>query len=190
MGRCACRVGVTGYGVLQFVALSLLVIATPIDMFRDSRVNLLGNRGCLTMWGYKEACYSNEYSVVLENLFELCRGRRDRFRAAEVLTVGSIVLLLLSTVCAVIMLCCCRCLRWVCMGLTVTSFSVSTAVWGMMSQMYFTAVSSNSGAGCKALREDGASFTTGYFRYGAGFYLIVISGWLNFISIIFLLLPC
>jgi hypothetical protein len=176
-----CKIGIIIYSILQFVAFLFILVGTPIDMFRVKGEKVIGNKGCVTMWGYKKKCYSTTYDLKVGKIFELCKGRKDRFRAAEAFAIINIIIYGVACVLGFVMLCCCHCLRWVCLVLNIFGFT-SVVSWAIMADAYGSK-SGDLGAGyCGKLKT--------LYKYGAGFALLVTAWCLDIVNIIFLMLPC
>ncbi|KPA82130.1 amastin-like protein [Leptomonas pyrrhocoris] len=179
------KVGIVIYCILQFIAFLFLLVGTPIDMFRAKNEDTIGNKPCLTMWGTKEKCYSTKYDIRPDDLFVLCKERRDRFRAAEAFAIIHIVVYLVACILGFVQLCCCSCLRWACLALNILGIT-SCISWAIMADLY--------------LRNSSASLTWSgspncykfnlAFKYGAGFGLLVTAWCLNIVAMVFLMLPC
>ncbi|KPA82139.1 amastin-like protein [Leptomonas pyrrhocoris] len=177
------KVGIVIYSILQFIAFLLILVGTPIDMFRAKNEDTIGNKPCVTMWGIKEKCYSTKYDIRPKDLFALCKGRLDRFRAAEAFAIINIAIYLVACILGFVQLCCCHCLRWVCLLLNILGIS-AVVTWAIMADAF----GSKSGADrfnigyCGKLKD--------FSKYGAGFGLFVTAWCLDIVNIVFLMLPC
>jgi len=177
-----CKFGIIIYAILQFIAFLFILVGTPIDMFRSKDRNVFGNTECLTMWGYKQKCYSTTYDIRINDLFALCTGRRDRFRAAEAFAIICIFVYGVAALLGFVMMCCCSCLRWVCLVLNIVGIS-SVVTWAIMVDAYHQSSGGSGVSVCGRMKSD-------RMKYGAGFALF-LTGWcLNIVNIIFLMLPC
>ncbi|TPP49074.1 Amastin surface glycofamily protein [Leishmania donovani] len=174
----ACRIGMILYVIFQFLAFLLVLVGTPIDMFRVKELGRFANTPCLTLWGGKEECYSTMYDVSYEELWANCTHRRLQFRVAASLAVISIVVYGLAFILGFIMLFCCFCLRWVCLTLNILGFGTLGVVWALMVVVYY--------------KDDGlfCPRVSSRFDFGFGFILLVVAWCLNIIDIWFLVLPC
>ncbi|TPP49064.1 Amastin surface glycofamily protein [Leishmania donovani] len=166
------------YVISQFFAFLLVLVGTPIDMFRANDTSRIGNTPCLTLWGGKDKCYSTIYNVKSDDLWANCPDRRLQFRVAQALAVISIVVYGLAFILGFIALCCCFCLRWVCLTLNILGFGTLGVVWALMVVAYYK----DGGRDCARENLD--------HQFGAGFILLVVAWCLNTIDIWFLLLEC
>ncbi|KAK7197472.1 amastin-like protein [Novymonas esmeraldas] len=176
----ACRIGIIIYAILQFVAFVLVLVGTPIDMFREKEVDALGNTACLTLWGAKLKCYSTKYDAKTNDLWANCKPRLTRFRAAEAFALISIVLYGVACLFGFIMLCCCSCFRWICLVFNIVGICTSCVTWACMVEAYYR----DQGPGITCAKFEGS------LKYGAGFALFVAGWCVNIINIVFLMLPC
>lgn len=180
-----CKIGIIIYSILQFIAFVFILVGTPIDMFRDKSINRIGDTQCVTMWGLKTKCYSTKYDTRPKDMFTSCKGRLDRFRAAEAFAIINIAFYGLGCLFGFIMLCCCLCFRWLCLILNILGIT-SCVSWAIMVYAHSTTsdkVNLPSKANyCLKLKD--------YYNYGAGFALVVVAWCLDIIAIIFLMLPC
>ncbi|TPP49077.1 Amastin surface glycofamily protein [Leishmania donovani] len=174
----ACRIGMILYVIFQFLAFLLVLVGTPIDMFRVKELGRFANTPCLTLWGGKEECYSTMYDVSYEELWANCTHRRLQFRVAASLAVISIVVYGLAFILGFIALCCCVFFRWVCLTLNILGFGTLGVVWALMVVAYY--------------KDDGlfCPRVSSRFDFGFGFILLVVAWCLNTIDIFFLLLEC
>ncbi|CAJ1992390.1 Amastin surface glycoprotein [Leishmania donovani] len=170
---------VTGlvYAILQFIAFFFVLVATPLGMFLLKKAYRRHNLGiCYTLWGVKNNCTDLTITASYDNLWGLCPGRRDRFRAAQAFAVISIFVYGTAFVLGLIALCCCACLRWVCLALNVAGIATLCIVWASMVVTF----NKYEGPGCPAMNELTA--------FGAGFALLVVAWCLDIVNIVFLLL--
>lgn len=169
------------YTCLEFVAFVLFVVGTPIDMFRRSGEDTLGNTYCISLWGLKKKCYSTTYNYKINTLWELCSGRKNLFKAAEITAILTILILFVCFMLAFLACCCCKpctcCIRLLLVPLTIASIGTGAATWGCMASSY-----NSSNGKCPAIKKD--------WSYGAGFGLLVTAWVINVINMVFLLLPC
>ncbi|XQJ30361.1 amastin-like surface protein, putative [Leishmania guyanensis] len=166
------------YVAVQFVAFFLVLVATPIDMFRSR--NRTGHlpMECVTLWGYKLDCYSTAYDIPTDILWRLCPARRNRFRVAEGFAVISVFVYGAAFVLGVIMLFCCRFLRWVCLALNCVGAVTVCIVWASMVVTY----NRDEGPICPAWRTRDT--------YAAGFVFFLLAWLLDLFNIpVLLLLP-
>ncbi|CBZ40992.1 uncharacterized protein [Leishmania mexicana MHOM/GT/2001/U1103] len=166
------------YVALQFVAFLLVLVATPLDMFRRRRSVPGFSLTCITLWGFKFDCDSSDYSLTLDVFSTGCISRVYRFRAAQGLAVISIFVYGAAFVGGLILLFGCCFLRLVCLALNIVSIATLCVVWALMVVSYFK----NDGPNCSSLTEGNI--------YGRGFILFVIAWILDIINTIILLLPC
>ncbi|XUY37206.1 amastin-like surface protein, putative [Leishmania panamensis] len=163
------------YVVLQFIAFLLVLVATPLDMFRF-KPQVPNFRGCLTLWGFTNSCGSVLYNGTVYDVWDECPRHLMRFHAAEAFAIISIFVYGTAFVLGVIMLFCCSILRWVCLGLNILGAITACIVWATMVVIYFN----GEGNDCPPLRR--------LTHYGAGFGLFVAAWVLNLINIFVLLL--
>lgn len=196
-GGCACKFGPSIYAVIMLIAFLFVLVGTPIDMFRGkdakSVSDSFSNKACYTMWGYKEKCYSTKYTEKLKNTYNQCKGRLGLFRAAEAFAIINIILYLLTAILAFIQLCCCRCLRWVCLALSVLGITL-VITWACMAAVFHTQsdcekVANVSSDYCLITSPQCGKFSVSS-KLGAGFALIVTSWCLDIVAIPFLFIPC
>ncbi|KPI85575.1 amastin-like protein [Leptomonas seymouri] len=202
MGCAPCRVGLVIYCILQLIAFLFILVGTPIDQFRLSSQEMFSNTPCLTLWGWKQKCNSATYDTRTNTLWSSCPNRKDRFRAAEALSIIAIGLSLIACILGFVMLCCCRCLRWLTLILNLLATGVACAVVALMIDAYYNNHDSPTvtdelatNITCGALREDAilkgeVGSGKAHFKFGAGFALFIVGWGLCFINIIFLMMPC
>jgi len=127
--------------IVEAVALVLFVIGTPLAMFKDKNEDLNGDKGCLTMWGYKTKCSDKDYTIKVNEMFEGsgCESRKKTFHASEGLSIVSIVVFAACIVIALLM-CCCSCLtccyRIILMIVIVVGICTGAAAFACMAYVY------------------------------------------------------
>ncbi|CAJ1023351.1 putative Amastin surface glycoprotein [Leishmania utingensis] len=163
------------YAILQFIAFLLVLVATPLDMFRSQNGQPL--QGCLTLWGFKYNCSSLGKDVVISTVWNSCPRRLMLFHAAEAFAIVSIFLYGMAFILGVVMLLCSFNLRYVCLGLNIVGAITLCVVWAAMAMTYLK----EDGGPCPAMRT--------LLNYGVGFTLLIIAWVLDIINIFFLLLP-
>ncbi|XQJ30606.1 Amastin surface glycoprotein, putative [Leishmania guyanensis] len=165
------------YAAIQFIAFLLVVVGTALDMFRlQSRENF-EDRPCITLWGLKPYCNSIVYSLSSDERFSLCPVRRKRFHMAQILAVVSVGVYGTAFALGVIMLYCCLHLRWVCLLLNIVGFVILPIPLALMVLSYKTDENSL----CPKLRDD--------YDFGLVFYIFATAVGMDFIDIVFLLIP-
>ncbi|CBZ37647.1 amastin-like surface protein, putative [Leishmania donovani] len=166
------------YVILQFIAFLLVLVATPIDMFRLKKLYQYPHPNpCYTLWGAKFDCSSSTYSVKLSMMWSPCPSRRNLFRLAQVFAVISIFLYGAAFILGLIVLRCCPWLRWVCLVLNIAGMATLCIVWAAMVVTYYKDVPQR----CMPLHF--------FVNYGAGFGLCLVAWCLDIINIGLLLLP-
>nr|CCM20276.1 Putative amastin-like protein [Leishmania guyanensis] len=145
-------------------------------MFRSRDEAPFGNTPCITLWGFKDKCYSGMLSQNSDDLWSPCPRRRDSFRAAQAFAIISILVYGLAALFGFIMLCRCPWLRVVCLVLNVTGAVTLCIVWASMVVAYSTL-----DRPCFGLRSRN--------NFGSGFVLLVLAWCLDIINMVFLLLP-
>ncbi|CAJ1005143.1 putative Amastin surface glycoprotein [Leishmania naiffi] len=174
----ALSIGLLIYAVVQFVAFLLVLVATPIDMFRIRGDTKVIPGQCTTLWGSKLNCGSTGYTMNSDMQWASCPARRDRFRAAQAFTVISIFVYGAAFVLGVIMLLCNRSFRWVCLTLNAVGAVTVFIVWVAMAVTYNRVEVTT----CLDLRNADI--------YGAGFVLLLLAWVLDIANIAVLLLLC
>lgn len=202
MCNAPCRVGLVIYCIVQFIAFLFTLVGTPIDQFRLSKDEMFSNSPCLTIWGWKNKCISATWDTRTDSLWSSCTDRRNRFRAAEGLSIAAIALSLIACIFGFIMLCCCRCLRWLNLFLNLLATGAGCAVTALMIDAFYNRHDEYTAAEalvgnitCGALRKDATisgevGIGIAHFKYGAGFALYIVGWGLCFVNILFLMLPC
>nr|CAJ2472090.1 unnamed protein product [Leishmania braziliensis] len=165
------------YSILQFIAFLLVLVGTPLDMFRLQSREDFEDRPCLTLWGLKPYCNSIVYSLTSDDRFSLCPVRSKRFRISQRLAVVSVVVYCAAFAVGVIMLYCCLYLRWVCLGLNIVGFVTLATLCALMVLSYKT----DDNPLCPKLRDD--------YNFGVGFSLFAAALCLDLVSIAFLFIP-
>nr|CAJ2471760.1 unnamed protein product [Leishmania braziliensis] len=164
------------YAVLQFIAFFLVLVGTPLDMFRFNSLTRSVTR-CLTLWGYKERCSSSSIDSPLNVVWEECPARLRRFHVAQAFAIVSILVYGAAFVLGVIMLFCCSFLRSVCLTLNIVGVATLCVVWVAMTMTF----SKDEGGICVDFQS--------VSHYGAGFALLVTAWVLDILNIFILLLP-
>ncbi|CAJ07872.1 putative amastin-like surface protein [Leishmania major strain Friedlin] len=165
------------YVVVQFVAFLLVLVGTPLDMFRAH--NRPGVAQCLTLFGFKLDCESLEYLETVDTQWVDCPARITRFRLAQAFAIISIFVYGAAFVLGLVLLYGCTIHRWVCLALNIVGAVTLFIVWAAMVVTY----NKDDGQKCLKVRDTG-------YRLGAGFALLVVAWILDILNIIFLLLPC
>ncbi|CAJ1007779.1 putative Amastin surface glycoprotein [Leishmania naiffi] len=161
------------YVVLQFIAFMLVLVATPIDMFRSN--NGQGGVQCVTLWGSKANCNGITNDRTISSLFVMCPRRLRLLRAAEAFAIVSIFIYGAAFMLGVVVLLCSSNLRLVCLVLNIVGAVTVCFVWAVIAVTYLT-----EDGGCSALRT--------LLQYGAGFALLIIAWLLDVINVLFLVL--
>lgn len=174
----ACSVSSVLYAILQALAFLLILVGTPIDMFRAKTEDVFGNTQCITLWGMKMKCYSTRYDIKTDELWKSCPSRRDRFRAGEAFSIISIAVVGVAALFGFIRLCCCNCLRWFCLLLNIAGIATAAVVWVCMVDSYYTKRDL-----CPPLKDADT-------KYGAGFALFVAGWCVCVVNVIVVCLPC
>nr|CAJ2465517.1 unnamed protein product [Leishmania braziliensis] len=164
------------YAVLQIIAFLLVLVATPLDMFRfnEDGSNVTG---FISLWGTTFIVGDLSFFSSSSDVWDLCPDRVMRFRVAQALAVFSILVYGAAGALGVIMLFCCPLLRWICLTLNIVGAVTACVVWAAMVLTYFT----NEGRTCPALMTR--------TKFGVGFALFVVAWVLDLINIVFLALP-
>ncbi|CBZ40960.1 uncharacterized protein [Leishmania mexicana MHOM/GT/2001/U1103] len=166
------------YVILQFIAFLLVLVATPMEMFRQKDVSPDGSFFCYTLWGFKFNCRSLDYDVPIHEVFTNCPVLLHRFRAAQAFAIISIFVYGAAFILGLILLFCSPSLRMVCLALNIVGIATLCVVWAAMAVTY------NTYDGPQCLRVNI------FLKYGAGFVLFVIAWILDIINTVILLLPC
>ncbi|XQJ30332.1 amastin-like surface protein, putative [Leishmania guyanensis] len=174
----AWSVGLLVYVVVQFVAFLLVLVATPIDMFRVRGDPKVISGECITLWGRKENCMSVTYNMSANQQWYRCPPRRYRFRISQAFAVISIFVYGMAFVLGVIMLLCHRRFRWVCLALNIFGTVTVFFVWVTLAVSY----NESSEVGCLELKTR--------YTYGAGFVLFLLAWLLDIANIPVLLFLC
>ncbi|CBZ40995.1 uncharacterized protein, partial [Leishmania mexicana MHOM/GT/2001/U1103] len=163
------------YVIIQLAALLLLLVGTPIEMFRVMVPN--GDPICITLWGSPYTCRSSDYLLYIEMLYGTCPSRVSRFRVAQAFVIISIAVYLAAFTAGLTLLFCCSFLRVVCLALNVVGAGTLCVVWVAMVVTY----NKVDGPQCSRLKDRGT--------LGVGLILLVVAWILDIINIIFLLIP-
>ncbi|CAJ1992523.1 amastin-like surface protein [Leishmania donovani] len=174
----AYNITVIVYVVVQFVAFLLVLVGTPLDIFRERNPSSGVSSACITLFGLKGQCSSLLYTRTTDMLWEECPPRIPRFRLAQGCAIISIFVYGGAFMLGFILLFCCSLLRWVCLALNVVGMVTSCIVWAAMARTY----NQHDGETCEPMKTSS--------RYGAGFALFVVAWILDTLNIILLLLPC
>ncbi|AYU82389.1 Amastin surface glycoprotein, putative [Leishmania donovani] len=172
------RINTVLYAILQFIAFLLVLVATPIDMFRQYPV-IISKAACLTLWGSKRSCSGLRYDIDVTSYWVLCPKSRKRWRTAELFAILSIFVYGTAFIFGCIKVYVCGCLRWVCLALNVAGIVTLCVVWGLVVFVYHVPENIN----CISLKDFN-------YRFGAGLILFLVAWCLNIINIALLLLPC
>nr|CAJ2471888.1 unnamed protein product [Leishmania braziliensis] len=164
------------YAVLQIIAFLLVLVATPLEMFRITD-NLSVVNGYYSLWGSHQSVGNLSFFSSSATLWSACPGRLMRFRLAQALAVLSIFIFGAAAALGVVMLFCCPLLRWICVMLNIVGAVTVCVVWAAMVLTYFT----NEGRTCPALMT--------LTKFSVGFALLVAAWVLDLINITFLVVP-
>ncbi|SYZ65189.1 amastin-like_surface_protein [Leishmania braziliensis MHOM/BR/75/M2904] len=164
------------YAVLQIIAFLLVLVATPLEMFRITD-NLSVVNGYYSLWGSQQSVGNLSFFSPSSTLWSACPGRLMRFRLAQALAVLSIFIFGAAAALGVVMLFCCPLLRWICVMLNILGAVTVCVVWAAMVLTYFT----NEGRTCPALMT--------LTKFSVGFALLVAAWVLDLINITFLVVP-
>ncbi|AYU82524.1 amastin-like surface protein, putative [Leishmania donovani] len=167
------------YVVLQFVAFLLLLVGTPLDMFRKTKLTGYGTVKCITLWGVKENCASLDYDLTIYLFFSSCETRTALFRIAQSFAVISVLVYGAAFSLGFAMLFWCHFLRLVCLVLNVVGAITLCVVWAIVVTVFHRM----DGPLCVSLRDF-------HFVFGTGFFFLVLAWCLDTLNIIILLLPC
>nr|CAJ2472076.1 unnamed protein product [Leishmania braziliensis]CAJ2472078.1 unnamed protein product [Leishmania braziliensis]CAJ2472080.1 unnamed protein product [Leishmania braziliensis]CAJ2472082.1 unnamed protein product [Leishmania braziliensis]CAJ2472084.1 unnamed protein product [Leishmania braziliensis] len=165
------------YSILQFIAFLLVLVGTPLDMFRSRQRSVFNETSCVLLWGVKRNCSSIVYAATSDDRWVMCPTRRTHFRVARVFAVITIVVYCAAFVLGFIMLCCYACLRWVCLGLNIVGFVTLAIPLALMVVSYQT----DEDLACPQLKRD--------FNFGIGFSLFAAALCLDLVNIAFLFIP-
>ncbi|XQJ30414.1 amastin-like surface protein, putative [Leishmania guyanensis] len=167
------------YAIVQFIAFLLVLVATPIDMFRlKSRSATVSSNQCITLWGLKKDCKGNGYDFPSEYLWEFCSPHRNHFRLAQAFALISIFVYGAAFVLGVIMLFCCRWLHLVSLALNIVGAVTLCVVWVAMVVTF----NRDEDPSCLVIKSS--------YTYGAGIVLLLVAWVLDILNIAALLLPC
>ncbi|CAJ1014457.1 Amastin surface glycoprotein, putative [Leishmania lindenbergi] len=165
------------YAVLQFIAFLLVVVGTPLDMFRVRGRLVPTQQACLTLWGFKDSCGDRSISRTLATFFNQCTEARNHFYVAATLAVISIFVYCAAFVLGVIMLYCCVYLRWVCLVLNIVGSVTLATSWVFVVLVFHQTDLSN----CLLMRVS--------ISFGVGFAVFLVAWVLELVSIAFLFIP-
>ncbi|XUY37197.1 amastin-like surface protein, putative [Leishmania panamensis] len=168
---------VVGYAILQAVAFLLVLMATPIDMYRFRPHLVTPNATVTTLWGVKKGSLNTTNVIPTYILWRRCPARLYRFRLAQAFAVISILIYGAATVLGLIMLYCCHWLRVVCVVLNGVGALTVCIVWGVIAMTYHTYEGPDCWQECV--------FST----YGTGFIFLLLAWILDLLNMVFLLLP-
>ncbi|CAG9582042.1 putative amastin-like surface protein [Leishmania major strain Friedlin] len=164
------------YVVVQFVALLLVLVGTPVDMFRMPSTGF--DTSCITLWGERFTCTSSGYFSYIDETFHNCPQRLTHFRIAQAFAIISIFVYFAAFVMGLVLLYGCTIHRWVCLALNIVGAVTLFIVWAAMVVTYNKGESPR----CPPLKE--VSY------YAAGFVLFLLAWILDILNMIILLLPC
>nr|CAJ2465525.1 unnamed protein product [Leishmania braziliensis] len=164
------------YAVLQFIAFLLVLVATPLEMFRITD-NLSIVSGYYSLWGSGQRVGNLSFFSSSATLWADCPGRLMLFRLAQALAVLSIFVFVAAATLGVVMLFCCPLLRWICVMLNILGAVTVCVVWAAMVLTYFT----NEGRTCPALMT--------LTKFSVGFAILVAAWVLDLINITLLVVP-
>ncbi|XUY37251.1 amastin-like surface protein, putative [Leishmania panamensis] len=165
------------YAAIQFIAFLLVLVGTPLDIFRSRQRSIFNETSCVLLWGVKRNCSSIAYAATSDDRWVMCPTRRTHFRVARVFAVITIGVYCAAFVLGFIMLCCYACLRWVCLGLNIVGFVTLATLCALMVVSYET----DAYPLCPKLKND--------FTLSSGFFLFAAALCLDLVSIAFLFIP-
>ncbi|SYZ65083.1 amastin-like_surface_protein [Leishmania braziliensis MHOM/BR/75/M2904] len=165
------------YAIVQFIAFLLVLVATPIDMYRFRPQYITPNTTVVTLWGVKLGVLNTTNTISSDFLWRRCIPRRDRFRLAQACAVLSIFVYGAAAALGFIMLYCCSFFRMVCVALNIVGAVTLCIVWAAVAVTYH--VEDNEFCWKESV------FST----YGAGFVLLLVAWVLDLLNIAVLLLP-
>lgn len=182
------RVGTILFTILEFFAFALVIVGTPIDVFRKDGESSDSNTECLTMWGYKEKCYSTSLTLKFtSNTFLNCPSRFRLFQCSQACSIITILLFFMNFLLGLVSCCCAggncafTCIIYFFSAL---AFLTAAAVWIPLSVLFL------SGSNDKTSIYDLCEALNRNYIYGIGFFL-VLSGWVGHtVGSIFLSFPC
>ncbi|KAG5468179.1 hypothetical protein LSCM1_02155 [Leishmania martiniquensis] len=185
------------FGILQFVALVLIAVGTPLAMFlpRSEHFSRITNNYCISMWGIRDHCLILVYSGRPEDLWTECSGRLGRFKAAQVCAIAAAIILVASMLASVLDACCCCCAKYLCLLLNLAAVVVLSISWGSLLDCYLQ----NQGSHlidnvdvCVRLSDFpglGNRHPEG-MQLGAGFIFLVLATIISFLNIFIIMIPC
>ncbi|TPP40018.1 Amastin surface glycofamily protein [Leishmania donovani] len=166
------------YAVIQFIAFLLVLVGTPLDMFRGTNKEVAFSHFCLTLWGAKWGCSNSSYFLKSDEVWTNCTGRRNRFRAAQALAVISIFLYGAAFVLGIFFLLCCPFFRWVCLVLNIVGIFSLGIVWAAVVLTHY------------ADEDDHCPKMERFFKLGVGFAFFLVAWCLDIINIFLLMIRC
>nr|CAJ2471557.1 unnamed protein product [Leishmania braziliensis]CAJ2471559.1 unnamed protein product [Leishmania braziliensis]CAJ2472184.1 unnamed protein product [Leishmania braziliensis]CAJ2472185.1 unnamed protein product [Leishmania braziliensis]CAJ2472186.1 unnamed protein product [Leishmania braziliensis] len=170
-------VGIAVYAVVQFIAFLLVLVGTPIDMYRFRPRFITQNTTVTTLWGVKMGGFNLTNVITSDYLWRRCTNRRDRFRVAQVFAVISIFVYGAAAALGFMMLYCCSVFRLFCLALNIVGALTLCIVWAAVVVTYY-------------VKDNEFCWKESVFStYGAGFVLLVLAWILDIVNIAFLLLP-
>ncbi|CAJ1004986.1 putative Amastin surface glycoprotein [Leishmania naiffi] len=172
-----CNPFIIVYLILQFIAFMLVLVGTPLEMFRSRSSSIFNETPCVLLWGLKRSCRSIVYAATSDDLWVMCPSRRTQFRVARVFVVMTIDMYCAAFVLGIIMLCCYACLRWVCLVLNIVGFVTLATLCALMVVAYET----DAYPLCPKLKNE--------FDFSLGFYLFVAALGLDLLNTVVLLIP-
>ncbi|TPP40080.1 Amastin surface glycofamily protein [Leishmania donovani] len=158
-----------------FVAFLLVLVGTPLDMFRSKMETGYGTVKCITLWGVKENCASLDYDLTMYLFFSSCETRILRFRKSQRCAIISILVYMAGLIAGVVNLHGYTTLRWVCLALNIVGSVTLCVVWAAMAVTY----NKNEDSRCTRLKALN-------YEFGVGFFLLVVAWILDIINIILL----
>ncbi|CAG9582056.1 putative amastin-like surface protein [Leishmania major strain Friedlin] len=164
------------YVVVQFVAFLLVLVGTPLDIFRGVNPQVLGNlMVCITLFGVKVDCYNTTYAESAEVLWADCLNRLNRFHVAQAFAIISILVYFAAFFFGLLLIFCCPCLRWLCLALNIIGVVTLFIVWVAMVVTYYK----DDNAACPKARNE--------FTFGIGFDLLMTAWCVDIIAAILML---
>ncbi|CAJ1992515.1 Amastin surface glycoprotein [Leishmania donovani] len=175
IGQKKYNVSLVLYVVVQFVAFLLVLVGTPLDMFRSKMETGYGTVKCITLWGVKENCASLDYDLTMYLFFSSCETRILRFRKSQRCAIISILVYMAGLIAGIVNLHGYTTLRWVCLALNIVGSVTVFVVWAAMAVTY----NKNEDSRCTRLKALN-------YEFGVGFFLLVVAWILDIINIILL----
>ncbi|KAG5491540.1 hypothetical protein JIQ42_01444 [Leishmania sp. Namibia] len=185
------------FGLLQFVAVALVAVGTPLAMFlpRGEHASRITSGYCITMWGIRDRCLLLVYSGKPEDVWSECNGRTSRFKAAQVCAVAGAIILAVSMLASVLDTCCCCCIKYLCLLLNLVAVIMLSICWGSLLDCYLKKQGSHLVGNvdvCTPLHDFPGVDNSHPERMqlGVGFLFLVIATVISFANVFIILIPC